>query len=222
MKIFIDTANVEHIKEVNSWGILSGVTTNPTLCAKEGKEFYSTIKEIASIVKGPISAEAVSMKKGEIIKEARNLAKIAENIVVKVPITPDGLAATKVLSQEDININMTLVFSANQAILAAQAGAAYVSPFIGRLDDIGHDGMGILFEILQVFENYDIDTQVIAASIRHPLHVTQAAQMGVDIATCPYEIIRAMVKHPLTDIGITRFLEDWDKIKGLSVKQTRA
>ncbi len=219
MKIFIDTANIKHIKEVNSWGILSGCTTNPTLCAREGKEFYSTIKEIASIVQGPVSAEAVSMKKDDIVEEARDLVKIAENIVVKVPVTPDGLAATKVLSQEGIKVNMTLVFSANQAILAAKAGATYASPFIGRLDDIGHDGMGILFEIVQVFENYDFNTQIIAASIRHPLHVTQAAQMGVDICTCPYEVIRAMVKHPLTDIGIAKFLEDWDKIRGLSVKQ---
>lgn len=218
MKVFIDTANVDHIREINSWGILSGVTTNPSLCAREQKEFYSTIREIASIVKGPISAEACSMEKEEIIKEARELAAIAENIVVKIPITPDGLAATKVLSKDGIRINMTLVFSANQALLASQAGAAYVSPFIGRIDDIGHDGMGVLYEIISVFENYDFDTEIIAASIRHPLHVMQAAQMGVDIVTVPYEVIKAMVKHPLTDKGITKFLEDWEKVKGMKVK----
>jgi len=218
MKVFIDTANVDHIREINSWGILSGVTTNPSLCAREQKEFYSTIREIASIVKGPISAEACSMEKEEIIKEARELAAIAENIVVKIPITPDGLSATKVLAQDSLRTNMTLVFGANHALLASQAGAAYVSPFIGRIDDIGHDGIGVLYEIISVFENYDFDTEIIAASIRHPLHVMQAAQMGVDIATVPYEVIKAMVKHPLTDKGITKFLEDWEKVKGLSVK----
>lgn len=218
MKIFIDTANIDHIREINSWGILSGVTTNPSLCARERKEFNSLIKEIASIVKGPISAEACSMKKNEIVEEARELAAIAENIVVKIPVTPEGLSATKTLSEKGVKVNMTLVFSANQALLAGHAGAAYVSPFIGRLDDIGHDGMGILYEIISVLENYEFDTEVIAASIRHPLHVVQAAQMGTDIATVPYEIIKAMVRHPLTDIGITRFLEDWDKVKGMKAK----
>jgi transaldolase len=218
MKIFIDTANIDHIREINSWGILSGVTTNPSLCARERKEFHSLIKEIASIVGGPISAEACSMKENEIVKEARELSAIAENIVVKIPVTPDGLTATKTLSKEGIKVNMTLVFSANQALLASQAGAAYVSPFVGRLDDVGHDGMGILYEIISVLQNYDFDTEVIAASIRHPLHVVQAAQMGADIATVPYEVIKAMVKHPLTDIGITRFLEDWDKVKGIKAK----
>lgn len=213
MKIFIDTANIDHIKEVNSWGILSGVTTNPTLCAREGREFRSAAKKICEMVKGPVSAEAVSMDRQGIVEEARELSKIAENIVVKVPMMVEGLAATKVLSQEGIKVNMTLVFSANQALLAAQVGAAYVSSFIGRLDDAGNDGMSILADIVAAYDNYDIETEIIAASIRHPMHVTQAALLGADIATVPYDVLKAMVKHPLTDRGIERFLEDWNKLK---------
>ncbi|MBI4744238.1 MAG: fructose-6-phosphate aldolase [Actinobacteria bacterium] len=213
MKIFLDTANVDQIREVNSWGILSGVTTNPTLLAKEGREFKSTVKEIAAIVDGPISAEAVSMKKDEIVKEARELSKIADNVVIKIPITPDGLGATKILSSEGIKVNMTLIFSGNQALLAALAGASFVSPFIGRLDDISHDGVQVLSEIINVYQNYDFETEVIAASIRHPLHVLQAAQIGIDIATVPYDVVKKMVKHSLTDIGIEKFLEDWEKVK---------
>lgn len=215
MKLFIDTANIEHIKEINSWGILSGVTTNPTLAAKEGREFRSLIKEIAGIVDGPISAEAVSMESEGIIKEARELAAIAKNIVVKVPIMPEGLKATKILSQEAVKVNMTLVFSVNQAILAASVGAAYVSPFVGRLDDIGNDGMAVVEEIITAFANYGIKTEVICASIRHPQHVVEAAKMGCDIATIPYEVFQKMVKHTLTDKGIKMFLEDWEKIKNL-------
>lgn len=215
MKIFIDTANIEHIREANAWGILSGVTTNPTLVAKEGREFKSTVKEIASIVGGPISAEAVSMKKDEIVKEARELAKIADNVVIKIPITSDGLAATKILSSDGIKINMTLIFSGNQALLAALAGASFVSPFVGRIDDISYDGAQVLSEIISIYRNYDFETEVIAASIRHPLHVLQAAQIGVDIATVPYDVLKAMVKHPLTDRGIERFLEDWEKVKNI-------
>lgn len=215
MKIFLDTANIEHIREANSWGILSGVTTNPTLVAREKREFRSTVKEIASIVQGPVSAEAISLEKNGIIKEARELAALADNIVVKVPIMPEGLAATKILSQEGIKVNMTLTFSANQSLLAAEAGATYVSPFLGRLDDISHDGIDVLAEIISVFKNYNIKTKVIAASIRHPMHVTQAAQVGADIATVPYEVLKAMVRHPLTDKGIKLFLEDWEKIKNL-------
>lgn len=215
MKIFIDTANIDHIREVNSWGILSGVTTNPTLCAKESRSFISAIKEITSIVDGSVSAEAVSQEKEGIIKEARELAVIADNIAVKVPITEEGLAATKILSQEGIKVNMTLVFSVNQALLAAQAGATYASPFVGRLDDIGHDGMGVVADIATVFTDYGIKTQLIAASIRHPLHVTQAALAEADIATVPYEVLKKMIKHPLTDHGIERFLADWKKIKDL-------
>lgn len=215
MKVFIDTANIEEIKEANSWGILDGVTTNPTLVAKENKEFISTVKEIASIVKGPVSAEAVSNKEDEIVKEAKELAKIADNIVVKVPITEEGLKATRELADAGVRVNMTLVFSVNQALLAARAGASYISPFIGRLDDAGHDGMQTLLDIVSVYANYDLATEIIAASIRHPLHVVQAAQIGVDIVTCPFDVLKAMVKHPLTEKGISKFLEDWDKIKNL-------
>lgn len=213
MKIFIDTANIDHIKEMNALGIISGVTTNPSLCSKEGKDFKSSIAEIASIVEGPISAEAVSTTRDGIIQEARELSQIASNIVIKIPIMEEGLAATKVLSAEGIKINMTLVFSANQALLAAQVGAAYVSPFVGRLDDIGHDGIAELDKIVTIYDIYDIKTEVISASIRHPLHVIQSAQVGADIATIPYNILKQMLKHPLTDIGIERFLEDWKKLQ---------
>ncbi len=213
MKLFIDTANIDHIKEMNALGIISGVTTNPSLCSKEGKDFKSSIAEIASIVNGPISAEAVSTTRDGIIQEARELSQIASNIVVKIPIMEEGLAATKVLSAEGIKINMTLVFSANQALLAAQVGAAYVSPFIGRLDDIGHDGIAELDKIVTIYDIYDIKTEIISASIRHPLHVIQSAQVGADIATIPYNILKQMLKHPLTDIGIERFLEDWKKLQ---------
>ncbi|HDP70517.1 MAG TPA: fructose-6-phosphate aldolase [Actinobacteria bacterium] len=218
MKIFIDTANVEYIREVNSWGILDGVTTNPTLCAMEGREFCSVIEEIAEIVNGPISAEVISLDREEMIKEAREYARIAGNVIIKIPITSEGLAATKVVSSEGIKVNMTLVFSVNQALLAAQAGAFYVSIFLGRLDDIGHDGIPILSDVISAYENYGISTEVIAASIRHPIHVTEAALVGADIATIPYKVIQAMVKHPLTDSGISRFLEDWDKLKEIVQK----
>ncbi|HZD59729.1 MAG TPA: fructose-6-phosphate aldolase [Anaerolineae bacterium] len=209
MKLFIDTANIEHIKEMYSLGIISGVTTNPTLCSKEGMDFKTSIAEIASIVDGPISAEAVSLTRDGIVQEGRELATIAPNVVVKVPMMEEGIAATKVLSSEGIKVNMTLIFSANQALLAAQVGAAYVSPFIGRLDDIGHDGVEILDSIGSIYDIYGIDTKIISASIRHPLHVTQSALAGADIATVPYSVLKAMIKHPLTDIGIQKFLEDW-------------
>lgn len=215
MKLFIDTANIDEIKEVNSWGVLSGVTTNPTLAAKEGREFRSLVKEIAGIVDGPISAEAVSMEGEGIIKEARELAAIAKNIVVKVPIMPKGLKATKVLSAEGIKVNMTLVFSVNQALLAASVGAAYVSPFVGRLDDIGNDGMAVVEEIITAFANYGIKTEVICASVRHPQHVVEAAKIGCDIATIPYDVFQKMTQHSLTDKGIQMFLDDWEKIKNL-------
>lgn len=215
MRFFIDTANIEEIREAASWGILDGVTTNPTLCAKEGREFRSSIKEIADIVDGPISAEAVSMERDGIVEEAREIASIAPNVVVKIPITEEGLAATKKLSSEGINVNMTLVFSVNQALLAAKVGAAFASPFLGRLDDIGHDSIAILYDMVVVYQNYDFDTKIIAASIRHPLHVTKAAEAGADIATVPFKILQQMVTHPLTDKGIDRFLKDWDKIKNL-------
>lgn len=215
MDLFIDTANVGEIKEINSWGILSGVTTNPTLAAKEGKKFHDLIKEIASIVDGPVSAEAVCPDCAGIVEEARELASLAENVVVKIPCMPEGLAATSILAGEGIDVNMTLVFSANQALLAAHAGAAYVSPFVGRVDDAGNDGMMVIEEIMTVFENYDIQTEVICASVRHPQHVVEAAMLGCDIATIPYDVFQKMIKHPLTDKGIDAFLSDWDKVKNL-------
>ena len=212
MKIFIDTANLEHIREVNSWGILDGVTTNPTLVAKEGKEFAGTIREICSIVDGDISAEAVSMDSEGMIAEARELSKMHKNVVVKIPMTAEGLKAVKVLSAEGVRTNVTLVFSANQALLAAKAGATYVSPFVGRLDDINHTGMDLVRDIVGIFEIHGYDTQVIAASIRHPLHVTEAALAGAHVATIPYDVLKKMLKHNLTDAGIQRFLKDWEKV----------
>ncbi|MGQ9587787.1 MAG: fructose-6-phosphate aldolase [Thermoplasmata archaeon] len=212
MKIFIDTANLEQIKEVNSWGILDGVTTNPTLVAKEGCDFSSRIEEICKVVDGPISAEAVSMDAEGMIKEARELSKMHKNIVVKIPMTDEGLKAVKVLSKEGVKTNVTLVFSPNQALLAAKAGATYVSPFIGRLDDISHDGMDILRQIVTVLKNYGFKTQVIAASIRHPVHVTEAALAGAHVATVPYDVLKKMLRHNLTDEGIQKFLKDWEKV----------
>jgi len=212
MKIFIDTADVEEIRKAHSWGILDGVTTNPTLVSKTGRSFKECIDEIVSIVDGPISAEVVSMDAKGMVKEARELAKIHENIVIKIPIIPEGLKAIKVLSKEGIKTNATLFFSANQAILAAKAGATYVSPFIGRLDDIGHEGMQVVRDIVQIFKNYDFDTQVIVASIRHPLHMIEAAKTGAHVATIPFYVLEKMVKHALTDVGIKRFLNDWTKV----------
>ncbi len=215
MKIFLDTANIEEIREGVSWGVVSGVTTNPTLASKEGLSFRELIKEICQIVDGSVSAEAVSLKAEEIVPEARELSEIAPNIVVKIPITPDGLKATKLLSQEGVKVNMTLVFSLNQALFAAQAGAAFVSPFIGRIDDIGYDGLSVLADIVECYNYYGFETEVIAASIRHPLHVVEAAKIGADIVTVPFAVLKQMVNHPLTDLGIKKFLEDWEKIKDL-------
>jgi transaldolase len=213
MKIFIDTANLDEIRELASWGVIDGVTTNPTLVAKSGRSFKEIVKEIFDIVDGPISLEAISIEAEDMIKESRNLAKIHKNVVVKIPMTPEGLKAVKVLSKERIKTNVTLVFSANQALLAAKAGATYVSPFIGRLDDIGQDGMQIIEEIMDIFTNYNIKTEVIVASIRHPIHVIQAARLGAHIATVPPDVIRKMVGHSLTDIGVEKFLKDWGKVK---------
>lgn len=213
MKIFVDTADLDEIKELASWGIIDGATTNPTLVAKSGRSFKEVVDEIFDIVDGPISLEAVSTKAEDIIKEARELSKIHKNVAVKIPINPEGLKAVKVLSKEGIKTNVTLVFSANQALLAAKAGATYVSPFIGRLDDIGQEGMQIVEEIIDIFTNYDIKTEVIVASIRHPIHVIEAARLGADIATVPPSVIRKMVKHSLTDVGIENFLKDWKKVK---------
>lgn len=211
MKLFIDTANVEEVREAASWGVLSGVTTNPSLVAKEGKDFREVVTEIASIVDGPISAEVISLEAGEMVREAREIAKWHPNIVIKLPLTPDGLKATSILSKEGISTNLTLVFSANQALLAARAGATYVSPFVGRVDDISFDGVELVADIAEIFEIHDITTEIIAASIRHPVHVIQAAKAGADIATVPFKVLQQMVRHPLTDAGIQRFLDDWRK-----------
>jgi transaldolase len=218
MKIFVDTADLDEIRELASWGIVDGVTTNPTLVARSGRSFKEIIDEIFDIVDGPISLEVVSEKAEDMVKEAENLvSKISEkhrkNIAIKIPINPEGLKAVKVLSKKGIQTNVTLIFSANQALLAAKAGATFVSPFIGRLDDIGQEGMQIVEEIMEIFINYDIETEVIVASIRHPIHVIDAARIGADIATIPPDIIRKMVKHSLTDVGIEKFLKDWGKIK---------
>ncbi|MCU0860925.1 MAG: fructose-6-phosphate aldolase [Methanomassiliicoccales archaeon] len=212
MKIFIDTANLEQIKEVDSWGILDGVTTNPTLVAKESGDFKTNVRRICEVVGGPVSVEAMSAKAEDIVKEAKELAKIHENIVIKIAMTEEGLKATKALAKDGIRVNMTLIFSANQALLAAKAGAAYVSPFVGRLDDVGQDGMDLIAEILDILDNYDFGTEVIVASVRHPVHVTQAARMGAHIATIPYDVLKKMFKHPLTDAGIERFQKDWEKV----------
>jgi transaldolase len=218
MKIFVDTADLDEIRELASWGIVDGVTTNPTLVARSGRSFKEIIDEIFDIVDGPISLEVVSEKAEDMVKEAENLvSKISEkhrkNIAIKIPINPEGLKAVKVLSKKGIQTNVTLIFSANQALLAAKAGATFVSPFIGRLDDIGQEGMQIVEEIMEIFINYDIETEVIVASIRHPIHVIDAARIGADIATIPPGIIRKMVKHSLTDVGIEKFLTDWKKVK---------
>lgn len=213
MKIFLDTANFDQIKEAASWGIVDGVTTNPTLVSKENVKFEDLIKKICRIVPGPVSVECVSTLSEDIIKEARGLAKLADNVAVKIPINVEGLKAIKILSQEGIKVNTTLIFSSNQALLAAKAGAAFVSPFIGRLDDISHEGMELVDEIIAIFNNYGFATEVIVASIRHPLHVVEAALSGADIATIPFAVLDKMVKHPLTDIGMERFLEDWKKVK---------
>ena len=215
MRLFLDTANFDHIREINDWGILAGVTTNPSLVAREGRCMRDCLEEIASIVTGPISAEAISMDAEGMMREGRELAAIAPNINVKIPMTPAGLKAVRGLSDEGINTNMTLIFSTNQALLAAAAGATFLSPFVGRLDDIGNHGIGLVEEIVDVFDIYAIETKVIAASLRHPTHVIEAARAGAHIATIPYDVMQAMARHPLTDIGIERFLKDYEKIKDL-------
>jgi transaldolase len=212
MKIFIDTANVEDIKKANDMGVICGVTTNPSLIAKEGRDFVEVVKEITTIVDGPISAEVISLETEGMITEARELVKIHKNIVVKIPMTMEGLKAVKVLSSEGIKTNVTLVFSATQALLASRAGATYVSPFLGRLDDIGAVGMILINEIATIFKNYSLPTEIICASVRNPIHVIEAAKLGADIATIPYNVIVQMAKHPLTDAGIERFLKDWETV----------
>jgi transaldolase len=213
MKFFLDTANLTEIREVAGWGILDGVTTNPSLCSKENMRFEGLIREICQVCPGPVSVECVMTRAEEIIPEARELAKIAPNVVVKIPVALDGLKATRVLAQEGINVNTTLVFSPTQALLAAKAGSRYVSPFIGRLDDISHEGMELVKDILVIFDNYGFETEVIVASIRHPRHVVDAALLGADIATIPYAVIEKLVRHPLTDSGMEKFLKDWGKVK---------
>jgi transaldolase len=212
MKFFIDTANVEEIKKTNDLGLLDGVTTNPTLVSKEGREFKGLIKEICSIVDGPVNAEVVSTDAEGMINEARDLVKLADNIVVKIPLIEEGLRAVKILASEGIKTNVTLCFSPTQALMAAKAGAAYVSPFVGRLDDISSTGMDLVEQIITIYDNYGFDTEIIVASIRNPTHVVDAALMGADIATIPYNVIQQLIKHPLTDIGLEKFLADWKKM----------
>ena len=209
MKLFLDTANVEHIKEANEMGVICGVTTNPSLIAKEGRDFNEVIKEITEIVDGPISGEVVSEDAEGMIKEGRDIAAIHKNMIVKIPMTVEGLKAVKVLAREGIKTNVTLIFSANQALLAANAGATYVSPFLGRVDDISMDGMELVRTIAEIFEVHGINTEIIAASVRHPIHVIEAARAGAHIATVPYALVMQMVKHPLTDAGLEKFKADW-------------
>ncbi|MGB7295555.1 MAG: fructose-6-phosphate aldolase [Candidatus Aminicenantales bacterium] len=213
MKFFLDTANLVEIKEVAGWGILDGVTTNPSLVSKENSPFEELIREICANCPGPVSVECVSARSDELIKEARRLAELAPNIAVKIPIGLEGLKATRVLSQEGIQVNTTLIFSPNQALLAAKAGSRFVSPFIGRLDDISQEGMEIVEQIMVIFDHYGFETEVIVASIRHPRHVVDAALLGAHIATIPYSVIAKLVSHPLTDLGVEKFLKDWGKVK---------
>ncbi|MBI4302833.1 MAG: fructose-6-phosphate aldolase [Chloroflexi bacterium] len=213
MQIFLDTANLDEIRTAAKLGVVSGVTTNPSLIAKEKRaDMKAVIKEIVSIIDGPISAEVISLKPKEMVQEAREISTWSPNVVVKIPVSPEGLEALKQLSAEKIKVNMTLCFSLNQAILAALGGAAYISPFVGRLDDVGHDGMELVRDIIGVYNNYSFPTRVIAASIRHPFHTIAAAQAGAHIATVPFSVLMQMIRHPLTDVGITRFSQDWQRI----------
>ncbi|HAO20587.1 MAG: fructose-6-phosphate aldolase [Desulfobacteraceae bacterium IS3] len=213
MKFFIDTANINEIREAHKMGMVDGVTTNPSLIAKEGRDFQTIIKEICEIVDGPISAEVISLDTDGMLKEARELAKIHENIVIKIPMTVDGLKATKQLSEEGIRTNVTLVFSPLQALMAAKAGATYASPFVGRLDDISQNGMQLIEQIVAIYDNYGFDTEIIVASIRNPLHVLDSALMGAHIATIPFNVLSKLAAHPLTDKGIKAFMDDWNKAK---------
>ncbi len=212
MKFFIDTANIDEIKKANELGLLDGVTTNPSLVSKEGRDFRELITEICSIVQGPVSAEVLSTETSGMIEEARDLSNIADNIVVKIPLIADGLKAVKVLSGEGIQTNVTLCFSPIQALMAAKAGASYISPFVGRLDDLSQVGMELVDQITTIYENYGYDTEIIVASIRNPLHVLDAALMGADIATIPFKVMEQLIKHPMTEIGLDKFLADWKKM----------
>jgi transaldolase len=212
MKFFIDTANIHEIREGLKMGMVDGVTTNPSLIAKEKREFEAVVKDILEIVSGPVSLEVIGLDAEGMVEEAKKLADMADNVVIKIPMTVDGIKATKMLSDMDIAVNQTLVFSPMQALMAAKAGAAYVSPFVGRLDDVSHQGMELVEQILTIFDNYSFETEVIVASVRHPLHVLEAAMMGADIATIPFNVIEQLARHPLTDVGIRKFLEDWKKV----------
>ncbi len=212
MKFFIDTADIAEIKEAMRMGMVDGVTTNPTLISKTGKPFNAVVKEILETVPGPVSLEVVSLDSAGMVKEAKELAKLGDNVVIKIPMTVEGMKAVKELSEEGIKTNVTLVFSPLQALLAAKAGATYVSPFVGRLDDIADDGMDLVAKIIEIYSNYNFATEIIVASVRHPMHVLEAAILGADIATIPFKVIKQLAKHPLTDIGIERFLKDWEKV----------
>ena len=218
MQIFIDSANIEHIRKANDWGVVDGVTTNPSLIAKEGRDFKETVTEIAGIVDGPISAEVISTDTEGMLREAHELAKIHKNIVIKIPLIPEGLKAVKVLTAEGIKTNVTLCFSPLQALLAAKAGATYISPFVGRLDDIGHEGMELIDQIVTIYKNYNYETKVLVASVRHPTHLLDAAMMGADVATIPFDVIQKLFKHPLTDIGLEKFLADFKKVEAVQRK----
>lgn len=209
MRFLIDTANVEEIRDIHEWGVLAGVTTNPSLVAKEGRDFIETLNEIIDTIDGPISAEVISVDAKGMIEEGEKLAALSKNIVVKVPMTEEGLKAVKVFSKKKIKTNVTLIFNANQALLAARAGATYVSPFLGRLDDIGQDGLQLISDIAEIFEVHGLDTEIIAASIRHQIHVTEAAKRGAHLATIPYKVFKQLLQHPLTDSGLQKFLADW-------------
>ncbi len=213
MKIFIDSASLDEIKKASAMGLVDGVTTNPSLVAKQGVDFKDLLRRICEVVNGPISAEVVSTDSAGMLKEGRELVKIHSNIVVKVPLTPDGLVATKTFTGEGIRTNVTLCFSAVQAMLAAKAGASFISPFVGRLDDISQDGMGLISDIRQIYDNYGFATEILVASIRHPIHVLQAAKIGADCSTMPYKVIEQLTKHPLTESGLQTFLKDWENAK---------
>ncbi len=218
MRFFIDTADVGEIRKALDMGLCDGVTTNPSLVAKTGRNFDEVLREIVSIVKGPVSAEVTAVEADGMLREARTYAKFADNVVIKIPLILEGLKAVKVLAAEGIRTNVTLCFSPTQALLAAKAGATYVSPFVGRLDDVSEDGMALIGQIIEIYRNYEFGTQVLVASVRHPLHVVQAARMGADVATIPFQVLEQLAKHPLTDIGLKRFLADWEKVPQAKAK----